>query len=540
MPPMPPEELRSLLIAEHYVTEEDAQKAMDFAAEHGGDLEAALLNLGILTPELLGQALAEKFGVPFVNLAATPPTHEQVALIPEDVARAFRVVVVRRDAERVVVATDSPQEPGMTAALAPLFPNLQLQVSYAAPRGIDSALALYRAALDERLKQAIASTTAAPQLIDALVEEALQQRASDIHLEPNVAEVAVRFRVDGVLKHAGSFPRAQYENVLNRLKVAAQLRTDEHAAAQDGSLHAEHGADGRRVDLRLSIVPTVTGEKVVLRILASYLGTFSLAGLDLSPRDQDLLVAASAKPFGMILVVGPTGSGKTTTLYALLQSLNTPGVNITTIEDPVEYRMEGVNQIQVNTETELTFARGLRSIVRQDPDIVLVGEIRDEETAEIAVNAALTGHLMLSTFHANDAATAIPRLLEMGVEPFLVASTIELVVAKRLARRICDQCRSRDGERAIGTRTVTLYKGKGCDACGGTGFRGRVGIYEMIPTTPALQQLILQRPSAPAIWEAAQASGSRTFYEDGLDKVAAGLTTLDELDRVAPASRPHA
>lgn len=323
------------------------------------------------------------------------------------------------------------------------------------------------------------------------------------------------------------------------------MRIDEHFAAQDGSMRFEKGETV--FDLRTSIVPTVEGEKIVLRILAAYVQGFGLSNLGMSEAHQRILAEVAQKPFGMILVTGPTGSGKTTTLYAVLKLLHHPDVNITTIEDPVEYKVIGINQIQVNPQTNLTFAKGLRSIVRQDPDIILVGEIRDEETAEIAVNAALTGHLLLSTFHANDAATAIPRLLDMKVEPFLLASTIEVIIAQRLVRKICITCRysisstsKKIGEAFPGAKDffqekkITLYAGKGCDACGHTGYQGRAAIFEFIRVTPDLQDLILNNPSTKEIWKLAKAQGSKTVFEDGIEKVRNGTTTLEELVRVAP------
>ncbi|MEN9342035.1 MAG: hypothetical protein RIQ54_291, partial [Candidatus Parcubacteria bacterium] len=302
------------------------------------------------------------------------------------------------------------------------------------------------------------------------------------------------------------------------------------------------------IDLRVSIVPTVEGEKVVLRVLGSYLQGLGLHELGFSKDHQHQIETSAQKPFGMILVVGPTGSGKTTTLYGLLKLLNQADVNITTIEDPVEYKMKGVNQIQVNMATDLSFARGLRSIVRQDPDIILVGEIRDRETAEIAVNAALTGHLLLSTFHANDAATAIPRLIDMGIEPFLLASTCDLIVAQRLVRRICDHCRvsvvqSRDRiaseyptvKRFFSDKKCTLYEGKGCSLCSQSGYYGRTALFEMIAITPEMQNLILRHPSSAEIWSLAQSQHTVSMFEDGIEKVRNGVTTIAELLRVVEA-----
>lgn len=381
-------------------------------------------------------------------------------------------------------------------------------------------------------------------MIDAILQDALTYRASDIHFEPQEKEVIVRFRVDGVLQEAGRIPREHYENILNRVKVLAHLRTDEHFSAQDGSIRYAH--DDIAIDLRISIVPILDGEKIAIRLLHGYIRAFTLDNLGFSKADQVILINASQKPFGMILVTGPTGSGKTTTLYALLNILNRPGVNITTIEDPVEYKIAGANQIQVNLQTNLTFAKGLRSIVRQDPDIVLVGEIRDHETAEIAVNAALTGHLLLSTFHANDAATSIPRLLDMGVEPFLLTSTLEVVIAQRLVRKLCEKCRVEDdvaqeelvkllpsAKKFFPDKRTTLLRSKGCAACGHTGYKGRIGIFEFIPVNEEMQNLILKNPSTQQIRDLARTQGARSLFEDGMLKVKEGITTIEEVLRVA-------
>ncbi|MFI5206317.1 MAG: GspE/PulE family protein, partial [Candidatus Paceibacterales bacterium] len=339
---------------------------------------------------------------------------------------------------------------------------------------------------------------------------------------------------------AGRIPKQYYENILNRVKVQSRMRTDEHFSAQDGAIRYEK--NGTAIDLRVSVVPTIDGEKIVIRLLAQYMKSFALDDLGLSKKHQELILQAAQKPFGMILVTGPTGSGKTTTLYALIKYLNSPEINIITIEDPVEYKILGVNHIQVNNATNLTFAQGLRSIARQDPDVILVGEIRDRETADISVNAALTGHLLFSTFHANDSASAIPRFLEMGIEPFLLSSTLQLAVAQRLVRKICEKCRYSykesspevlhyfsDVKNMPGQPEMVLYKGKGCPNCSGTGYRGRTAIFEIINITVQMQDLILTNPSSQQIWQLAKSQGSEPLFVDGLEKVKNGITTIEEL-----------
>lgn len=391
---------------------------------------------------------------------------------------------------------------------------------------------------------AAAGSAVAPEIVNKLIEDALAHHASDVHIEPQRKDVVVRFRIDGVLYAVGKIPKHNYDNVLNRIKVQAHLRVDEHFSAQDGSLRHEHG--DRLIDIRVSIVPTIEGEKVVLRMLAIYVPNLSLGDLGISEEDQKKLIIASKKPFGMILAVGPTGSGKTTTLYALLKDFNISEINLTTIEDPVEYKIAGANQIQVNLQTNLTFAKGLRSIVRQDPDSILVGEIRDNETAEIAVNAALTGHLLFSTFHANDAASSIPRLLDMGIEPFLLASTLEAIAAQRLVRKICDKCKTQttttteDIERILvgagryfPEKSFTTYIGKGCPACAHKGYQGRTAVYEIVSITPEIEDLILKNPSSQEISQLARKQGFKSLFEDGMDKVLKGVTTPQELLRVA-------
>lgn len=541
-----PSKLKEVLVNASYISESEYASAETAAQAAGISIVDYLIGQEVITKDLLGQAMAESFGVPYADLNSAAPAREQVLMVPEERAREFRIVLFKVSEKKVTVTTDAPQRDGLAAVLQEIFPDTKVVIAYSIPEDIDQSLLNYQKSLGTRFSKIIAeSARVAPEIFDEILEDAYSFKASDIHLEPQATEVVVRFRVDGVLHEAGRIEKVYYENILNRIKVQSRLRIDEHFAAQDGSMRFERGE--KSLDIRTSIVPTVEGEKVVMRLLASYMRGYGLSDIGLSPEHQEMLIASSNKPFGMILVTGPTGSGKTTTLYAVLRSLLSPEVNITTIEDPVEYKVAGINQIQVNPATNLTFAKGLRSIVRQDPDIILVGEIRDAETAEIAVNAALTGHLLLSTFHSNDAATAIPRLLDMDIEPFLLASTLDVVIAQRLVRKICEQCKYSTSVKRTeleakfpGARayfpgaTVTLYAGKGCAACGGTGYRGRAAIFEFIPITPALHELILSRPSTAEIWKLAAKQGAKSLFDDGVDKVKRGATTIDELYRVAP------
>ncbi len=418
---------------------------------------------------------------------------------------------------------------------------------FASKEGVEAMFLRYRKPLATRFQQIVdAEKEVAPEILHEIINDAIQLRASDIHFEPQGEKVTVvRFRVDGVMHEAGRIPKIYYEGVVNFIKIEANMRIDEHFAPQDGAIR--HTApDGSVTDIRVSMVPVVDGEKVVMRLLASYVSRLTLKALGFSKENQKILEDAANKPFGMLLTTGPTGSGKSTTLYALILMRNSPDVNISTIEDPVEYKIAGINHIQANPEADLTFVTGLRALVRQDPDIILVGEIRDGETAEIAVNAALTGHLLFSTLHSNDAATAVPRLIEMGLEAFLLASTLEVIIGQRLIRRICPHCKhsysvSKEeaaklfpgADKFFHRGKSTLYKGKGCDSCGNTGYKSRMGIHELLVVTPEIEELIIKQATSTEINLLARKQGMKLMFEDGFAKVMAGMTTIEELVRMA-------
>jgi type II secretory ATPase GspE/PulE/Tfp pilus assembly ATPase PilB-like protein len=537
------ETIKSVLLKESYIGEADSKAAEAASHDSAGYIDY-LIRQQLLSKSLLGQALAENYKMPFADLTVNPITKELIVQIPEDIARAQRVVFVKASDKIVAIATDTPEKVDLTK-LEPLFDTKKIRLAYTLPEYIESSFSLYEKPLTTRFSQIMESgKRVAPEIVDEIIKDALTYHASDIHFEPQAGIVSVRFRVDGSLREAGTLPKEYYENILNRIKVESGMRIDEHLSAQDGAL--QRVDDKYTTDLRVSLVPTVNGEKVVMRVLSSYVQSYNLSDIGLDAAHRDLIETYAAKPFGMILTVGPTGSGKTTTLYSLLKLLNKPNVNITTIEDPVEYKMAGVNQIQVREASNMTFARGLRSIVRQDPDIILVGEIRDRETAEISVNAALTGHLLLSTFHSNDAATAIPRLVDMGIEPFLLASTIEVIISQRLVRKICTTCRysvpvsqALAGLKANAQllqgyfgENATVYAGKGCGVCNGTGFIGRGALFQFIEITPEMQELILKNPSTQEIEALASSQGSISMFDDGITKVKGGLTTLAEVLRV--------
>jgi len=539
------DKIKATLLKENYISQADSAAAEKAAHDSAGYI-SYLIREQLLSKNLLGQALAEAYKLPFADLGQRPVTKVQVQAIPEDAAREQRLVIVKTDDKNTIVATDQPEkiEP---AKVKKIFPGKKVGVVYTLPEYIDQAFESYERPLATRFSDIIKTgQRIAPEIVDEIIKDALSFRASDIHFEPRGERVVVRFRVDGALREAGELPKEYYDNILNRVKVESGMRIDEHLTAQDGAMQRTSG--DQHVDLRVSLIPTVEGEKIVMRVLGAYVAGFGFEQVGFNDQHREIVERNIAKPFGMILTVGPTGSGKTTTLYSLLKLLNKPDVNVTTIEDPVEYKMPDTNQIQVRENGNMTFAKGLRAIVRQDPDIILVGEIRDQETAEISVNAALTGHLLLSSFHANDAATAIPRLIDIGVEPFLLSSTLEIIIAQRLVRQICSHCRySLPASEALGNlrpngvkwasyfkKDATVYAGKGCNVCAGSGYQGRSALFEIIEVTPEMQDLVLQTPSTLAIEKLARKQGSRPMFDDGIDKVKLGVTTLTEVLRVVP------
>ncbi len=378
-------------------------------------------------------------------------------------------------------------------------------------------------------------------LVEMILEYAQAARASDVHINPLATTVCVRFRIDGVLEDVLVLPLLSHNEVISRFKILCGLRTDEHQAAQDGRFRLTL-KKGTQLDVRVSIAPVYYGENVVLRLLSAETEVFTLSKLGFSQVNQAKIMAALQKPYGMILATGPTGSGKTTTLYTLLQLVKKPGIAIVTIEDPVEYAIDGVNQIQVNPRTGLTFATGLRSMLRQDPNIIMVGEIRDQETAGLAINIALTGHLVFSTLHTNDAATTLPRLLDMKVEPYLIASTVNIAIGQRLLRRLCVHCKTTQSLTALevdSLRTIvtaarllvgtTIYRSVGCPVCNGTGYHGRIGIYEVLVVTPAVRVAVLEQRTASDLRSLAVLAGMIPLIEDGFLKVLAGATSLEEI-----------
>lgn len=518
-------------------------------------LQDAVIEKDVITDERLGLLIASHIKFPFISLSKITIPENVFRIVPERLARKYKVIPFARDADGIKLAMSDPtdlhfQEMVIKKTEQRVTPYL------ATERDIQNALQVYRKDLkesfDELLQSEINKNASdigdAPiaKIVDLFITYAYRDQASDIHIEPEEKDLLIRFRIDGILHDVLYLEKKLHERILTRIKILSRLRTDEHLSAQDGKIRLLIDKDN--LDLRVSIIPLIEGENAVMRLLSSHYRQFSLLDLGMNEKDLKKVTSAIDKSNGMILSTGPTGSGKTTTIYALLKILNTREKNITTIEDPVEYKIQGVNQIQVNAKTNLTFAEGLRSILRQDPNIIFVGEIRDIETAGIAVNAALTGHLVVSTLHTNDAVTALPRLIDMKVEPFLVASTVSIIIAQRLVRKICESCKIQitvklsDIEKNISkeilqkhfpmTEAVAIYKGQGCKICHSTGYSGRIGIFEVLEITDRIRKLIAAKNDSSVITQAAIEEGMTTMLEDGLDKIIKGITTFEEVLRV--------
>jgi type II secretory ATPase GspE/PulE/Tfp pilus assembly ATPase PilB-like protein len=559
---IPDEKLSDLLVKPGHVSKERFLEAQTEAEESGESIEKIIVDKGLIKDKELGKLLAEDAGFIFVDLSTVQVDEEVLSLVPEFVARKSGVIAYSRDSKGVNVGMMDPADLEIRQFLEKRLGN-NIVPHAITQRGFQDALTRYKVSLetgftsilerlqDDRLSQEERDTVTI-EMVDTLLSYGYLSQVSDIHIEPYEDQITVRFRIDGVLHDVLDISKKYADLILTRIKIMSRMRTDEHRSAQDGKFRFTT-PQGESADVRVSIVPVVEGENVVMRILSANNRQFSLTDLGLSSGDLAKVEKAIDNPHGMVLTTGPTGSGKTTTVYAVLKILNIREVHISTIENPVEYDIEGISQIQVDTKTNLTFANGLRAIVRQDPDIIMVGEIRDKETASIATNSAMTGHLVLSTLHANDAATTLARLLDMGVEPFLVVSTVNVVIAQRLVRKICNSCRvsanlTEEEKRAIerdaivvriftnkGTRdldALTVYHGTGCKACGSTGYEGRIGIFEVLEMTDAIKDLVVSRSSSDQISETAEREGMTIMLEDGVAKVLTGITTVEEVLRV--------
>lgn len=551
------DQLKSLLLQARLINEESIAEINEFAKNSDITFDEALIEKGIVSDENLGLLTADYLKTPFIVLTKTSIPQPVFRIVPEKIARKHKVVAFARDKDGVKVAMADPRNQELLQLLAKktgekIYPYL------ATTRDINNTFQIYRKDLQKTFEELFQKETLgkstnmaieeAPitKIVDLLINYAYQDKASDIHIEPQEKGSLIRFRIDGILHDVLVLPKIFHDRIITRIKVLSRLRTDEHLSAQDGKMRIR--LDEENLDVRVSIVPIADGEKTVLRLLSSQSRHISLTELGTTEDDLKKITAAFSKSYGMILSTGPTGSGKSTSIYSILKILNTREKNITTIEDPVEYRIKGVNQIQVNAKTNLTFASGLRSILRQDPNVIFVGEIRDIETAGIAVNAALTGHLVLSTLHTNDAATALPRLTDMKVEPFLVASTVNVIIAQRLVRKICDMCKiavsiAREDivkhipsdliKRHFGTQTtLRVYKGNGCKICHFTGYNGRIGVFEVLEVNKEIKKLITEKADSDEINKQAVTDGMSTMLDDGLEKIIKGLTSLEEVLRV--------
>lgn len=545
------------LVKSGFLTDQQLTTLIDRSGRDPIVLERYLVEEEYVQPEKLRslQTLFQHY--PFVNLEQVPVRKETASLLPTKVCGFQKVIPFLGEDGKLGVAMVNPSESKFLRLLRKkLGPDVQTflatdkaivgvlsQIDVDFEKEFRTMLDVHREA--ERAKSA--EDHSIVELVDSLILHAVHRRASDIHIEPQEKETVVRERIDGVLHRTVSFPPEVHKLVTVRVKVLANLPTDEHAAPLDGKF-SYRTPENEKVDLRVSILPTKHGETIVCRVLKTNDVMISLDALGLQTHNKEVLKDQIDRSWGMILVTGPTGSGKTTTLYTIMSVLNSEDVNLSTIEDPVEYDLAGTNQIQVNEKVGLSFASGLRSIVRQDPDIILVGEVRDEETARIAISSAMTGHLVLSTLHTNDAATAFPRLTDMGIEPFLIASTVNLVIAQRLVRRVCVRCKENivtdleelEGNLPInileklgeGRTSIALTRGRGCEFCQQTGYHGRAAICEFLPMDRKIKELIMKRADSDVIRDAAIEAGMRTMLDDGIAKVSEGVTTIEEVLRV--------
>jgi type IV pilus assembly protein PilB len=550
-------QLGDILLESGLVNTIQLQEAVTEQQRVGRSLGRVLVDQGVLTESQLVAALATQIGMRFVDLTEYPVDGSAVAKITDAVARRHTALPIGYDEGKLLVAM---ADPANVFALDDMRSLTKMEIKPVVATRSDVLAAINRyhrgdAELDDltmaidvqeedddlsKVKE-IVEDAPIVKFVNLLITQAIQDRASDIHIEPTERDLRVRFRIDGVLHEVMRSPKTITAGVTSRLKIMADINIAERRIPQDGRLSVV--ADGKKIDLRVATLPTVWGEKIVMRVLDNSTAMLKLSDLGFSDPNYEVYSRSFIKPYGMILVTGPTGSGKSTTLYATLNIVSRPEVNVITVEDPVEYRLPGINQVQTNVKAGLTFSAALRSILRSDPDIVLLGEIRDGETAHIAVEAALTGHLVLSTLHTNDAPSAVVRLTEMGIEPFLVGSALDCVLAQRLARRLCPKCKEAytPTKQALlenkfpwqdGMDLPTLYRPTGCSNCSKTGYKGRLALHEVMAVTEEIEKLTVEHASSIAIMRTAVEQGMITLRHDGLLKVMAGVTSVEEIFRV--------
>ena len=558
--------LADILVTQGSLTEERAKQVKLAEIQSGKNQEEILKDQNLVSEEALVKAKAALYNIPYVDLSILPSSPEALSVLPQEVAEKFSVFPISIDAANhtLVLAMSDPldlsaiefieQKTGYRIKPEAGIPSkikefVQNRYSTSLAEEVTEAL---KEVSDEGSKIRFETTRTGvireeriAEIVSRILEFAIKSRSSDVHIEPQEKSTGVRYRVDGILVEKLTIPKNLHDALISRIKILSGLKIDEKRVPQDGRFNFK--AEGEEVDLRISTLPTAWGEKVVMRLLKKSGGVPTLNELGLRGRALRNLEEAILRPHGIILICGPTGSGKTTTLYSIISKISTPKVNIVTLEDPIEYKIAGVNQVQINPVAGLTFASGLRSFLRQDPNIILVGEIRDKETADLAIQASLTGHLVFSTLHTNDASGALPRLLDMGAEPYLLASSMTAIVAQRVVRQIHSDCKVsyqadvkviEDIKRFLGPlwpagRDSTLYKGEGDAECGNSGYFGRVGIFEVLPVTEKISRLILERAASSAIEKQAREEGMITLKQDGYLKVLDGTSTIEEVLRVA-------
>ncbi len=558
--------IADILLEERLISKEQRDSITNEAASGNVPLDKLLVDTKVISPEQYYEARSKLTGIPYASVATLPFSPEALSYIPKTVAERFSIIPFGVDKKNLTISI-AMADPLDFEAINFIQQKSGFTVTpfQGIPSEIKEAIENeYNIGLIGEVKQALEETEAitkvktfdqegiarvikeAPiaKIVSTVLEYAMKSRASDVHIEPQEDRVRVRYRIDGILYERLSLPKGVQEAVISRIKILSDLKIDEHRLPQDGRFNFKYGEE--EVDLRVSVLPATFGEKIVMRLLKKSGGVPTLMELGLTGVSQKTLEQAILRPHGIILVCGPTGSGKTTTLYAVLSKLNTAKVNISTLEDPVEYQIAGVNQVQINPDIGLTFANGLRAFLRQDPNIILVGEIRDKETTDLAIQAALTGHLVFSTLHTSNAAGALPRLLDMGAETFLLASTITAVVGQRIVRKICSSCKApfpasqeivNELKNTLGNlmtqQQINLYKGTGCAQCDQSGFLGRIGIFEVLNVSNSIARLIIQKSDVISLEEEAKREGMVTIKQDGYLKVLEGLTTFDEVLRVA-------
>jgi general secretion pathway protein E len=539
--------LGEILIRRGLLEKDDLERALELQKERGDKLGKILIDLGFIASRDLLSALSEQLGVPLAVLDQAPPVAAEIDGLSPRFMRQCRFIPIRVEDSTLSVAMADPLDFETIAAVRG-FSGLKVATALAAEQEILDAIDKYygeaeKQTIDSEIESTqagedlehlrdMASEAPVIRLVNAMIAQAVEKRASDIHIEPFEKEFRIRYRIDGVLFNQEQPPREMKAAIVSRLKLMAKLNIAERRLPQDGRIKIK--TLGREVDLRVSTLPTLYGESVVMRLLDRSAGDFyDLRRLGFDTHFLARMEYYTSLPHGIFLVTGPTGSGKSTTLYSALKRINIPDKKIITIEDPVEYQMDGINQIHVNPQIGLTFAAGLRHIVRQDPDVIMVGEIRDRETADIAIRAALTGHLVFSTLHTNDAPSAITRLTDMGVENYLITSSLVSVLAQRLVRLICPHCKVSAGTRtAPDGEKMESFRGAGCESCSGTGYTSRVGIFELMELNDEIRKLIMANEDASQITAAARRNGMQSLREDGWMKVRTGVTTADEVMRV--------